>query len=82
MQDVLVAVLRQTELRHADIPASMRASLVSRNGGLLVAMIIAPPLYAALPPACVMALCAAVTIAIGITGMIRFAVRPALADPS
>jgi MFS family permease len=82
MQDVLVAVLRQTELPRADVPASMRASLVARNGGLLVAMLIAPPLYAAFPPACVMAFCAAVTVTIGITGMIRFAARPALADPS
>ncbi|HTU52448.1 MAG TPA: MFS transporter [Acetobacteraceae bacterium] len=80
MQDVLVAVLRQTELRHADIPASMRASLVARNGGLLVAMIIAPPLYAAFSVACVMGVCAAITIVIGITGMIRFASPPILAD--
>ncbi len=82
MKDVPIAVLRQTELPHADIPAAMRAYLVAANGGLLVAMVIAPPLYAAFPVACIIAVCAAITLAVGIAGMIRFAAPRVLADPS
>ena len=82
MKDVPIAVLRQTELPHADIPAAMRAYLVAANGGLLVAMVIAPSLYAAFPVAGIIACCGAITLAIGIAGMIRFAAPRVLADRS
>ncbi len=82
MHDIPVAVLRQTELPRADIPAAMRAFLVATYGGLLVTMLLAPPVYAAVPAACVIAFGAMVTIGIGIGGMVRFAGPPVLADRS
>ncbi|HUA76451.1 MAG TPA: MFS transporter [Acetobacteraceae bacterium] len=82
MKDIPTAVLRQTELPRADVPAAMRAYMVAANGGLLVAMLIAPLLYAIFPVWSVMAVCAVITFGIGVAGMVRFAVQPALADSS
>ncbi len=75
MHDIPVAVLRQTELPHADVPAAMRASLVTNNGGMLLAMLAAPGLYARLPVPAVMAGCAAIILAIAAFGLTRFARR-------
>jgi MFS transporter, DHA3 family, macrolide efflux protein len=73
MHDIPVAVLRQTELPRADVPAAMRASLVAGNGGTLLAMLAAPPLYASLPAPAVMAGCAAIILGIAFIGLARFA---------
>jgi hypothetical protein len=80
MHDIPIAVLRQTELARGDVPAAMRASLVSGNGGMLLAMLAAPPLYAALPVPLVMAGCAAVILVIGLVGLARFAGAGVTAD--
>ncbi|HUC19638.1 MAG TPA: MFS transporter [Acetobacteraceae bacterium] len=82
LHDIPVAVLRQTDLPRADVPAAMRAYLVANSGGLLAAMLIVPPLYAALPVPGVIAFCAMIIAAIGVAGMARFSARPILADPS
>ncbi len=73
MHDIPIAVLRQTELPRADVPAAMRASLVVGNGGTLLAMLAAPPAYAALPVPAVMAGCAALILGIALLGLARFA---------
>ncbi|WP_158930019.1 MFS transporter [Acidisphaera sp. S103] len=81
MHDIPVAVLRQTELPRADIPAATRAYLIATNGGVLVTMLLAPSLYAVLPVACVIAFCGLVTIGIGVAGIVRFAASPVRTDP-
>jgi hypothetical protein len=72
MQDIPVAVLRQTELPRAELPAAMRAFLVVNNAGTLLAMLIAPALFATWPGAVVIALCGGVIVAIGLAGLSRF----------
>jgi hypothetical protein len=72
MQDIPVAVLRQTELPRAELPAVMRAFLVVNNAGTLLAMLAAPVLFGALPGAVVIGLCGGVIVAIGIAGLSRF----------
>lgn len=79
MHDIPVAVLRQTDLSAADVPAAMRAALVTRNGGVLTAMLIAPMLYASVPVPAVMAGCAAVMLCTGAIGLSRF---PSAAVPA
>jgi DHA3 family macrolide efflux protein-like MFS transporter len=78
MGDIPIAVLRQTALPRADIPAAMRATIVATYSGLLVTMLMVPPLYAVVPDAWVMAACGAIILAIGTAGMIRFAASPSL----
>jgi len=73
MHDIPVAVLRQTELPRHDVPAAIRASLVVKNTGILIAMLLVPVAYAIVPVAVVIAGCAAVITAIGIVGLTRFA---------
>ena len=72
MHDIPTAVLRQTELPRAAVPAAMRASLVVGNGGTLLAMLAAPPLYGALPVPAVMAAAALAILAIAAYGLARF----------
>ena len=57
MQDITVAVLRQTELARADVPAATRAMMAGSQLGLLAALLLAPALLAVLPLAGVMAVC-------------------------
>jgi MFS transporter, DHA3 family, macrolide efflux protein len=71
MQDIPVAVLRQTELPRAEVPAAMRAFLVANNGGVLVAMALAPALFALLPVPAGIALCGGAMIAVGAAGLAR-----------
>ena len=72
MHDIPTAVLRQTELPRGAVPAAMRASLVVGNGGTLLAMLAAPPLYGALPVPAVMAAAALAILAIAAYGLARF----------
>ncbi|HWA81282.1 MAG TPA: hypothetical protein VG848_13365, partial [Acetobacteraceae bacterium] len=81
LHDIPIAVLRQTELPRADVPASMRAHLVATHSGLLAAMLLVPPLYAVLPVPGVIAVCAVIIMAIGIAGMVRFSARSILVNP-
>lgn len=49
MQDITVAVLRQTELARADVPAATRAMMAGSQLGLLAALLLAPALLPVLP---------------------------------
>jgi MFS transporter, DHA3 family, macrolide efflux protein len=69
MQDIATAVLRQTELPPADIPAAMRAFLVLSNAGMLIAMLAAPGLFALIGLPASLALCALVIAATGAIGL-------------
>jgi hypothetical protein len=73
MHDIPTAVLRQTALARADVPAATRASIVSSTSGSLIAMLLAPPLLAALPGTAVMGGCGLLVLACGIGGVVRFA---------
>ncbi len=70
MQDVPVAVLRQTELPRPEIPAAMRAFLVANTGGTLVAMALAPALFSLLPVTLGVGLCGAAMMASGAAGLL------------
>ena len=72
MHDIPVAVLRQTKLSRADVPAAMRASLVVNNTGQLIAMTLVPLAYRVLPVWMVMAGCAGVIMLLGVIGLARF----------
>ena len=72
MQDIPVAVLRQTDLARADVPAATRAMMASSQGGQLVGVLLTPPLMGALPLAGVIALCAGLFIGIGLLGLRRY----------
>ncbi len=71
MQDIPVAVLRQTELPRAEVPAAMRAFLVANYGGALVAMVLAPGLFSLLPVPAGIALCGGGAMAVGAAGLVR-----------
>ncbi|MBV8612968.1 MAG: MFS transporter [Acetobacteraceae bacterium] len=71
MQDIPVAVLRQTELPRAEVPAAMRAFLVASNLGTLLAMALAPALFSLLAVPAGIALCGGATMAVGATGLVR-----------
>ncbi|HVY17348.1 MAG TPA: MFS transporter [Rhodopila sp.] len=51
MNDIPRATLMQTSVPAADVAAGFRAWIVSANAGLLVAMVVAPTLFARLGPA-------------------------------
>ena len=72
MQDIAVAVLRQTALARGDVPAATRAFMASSQGGTLVALVLAPALIAALPLPGVIGLCGAAILVIGLVGLRRF----------
>jgi hypothetical protein len=77
MQDIPTAVLRQTELPRADLPAAMRAFLVMNHAGVLLAMLAAPALFATLPGSAVIGGSGTAVVAIGLAGLWRFALRVA-----
>jgi MFS transporter, DHA3 family, macrolide efflux protein len=80
MQDIPTAVLRQTEIPRVDLPAATRAFLVMANAGMLLAMLIAPALFAAMPSAVVIGGSGAAVAAIGLAGLWQFAGRAAPRD--
>ena len=69
MQDIPVAVLRQTELARADVPAATRAMMVSSQGGQLAGVLVTPLLLGALPMAGVIALCAGLIAGVALMGL-------------
>jgi MFS family permease len=73
MQDIPVAVLRQTRLAPADIPAAMRVSMAASNGGKLLAMLLAPTLLLLVGVVPVIVACGFVLIGIGALGLVRYA---------
>ena len=71
MQDIPVAVLRQTALPRAEVPAATRAMMASSQSGVLAALVLAPVLLGVLPLAGVIGLCGAVILVIGGEGLRR-----------
>jgi len=72
IQDITVAVLRQTELARVDVPAATRAMMAGSQLGLLAALLLAPALLAVLPLAGVMAVCGVAILGCGVVGLRRF----------
>jgi hypothetical protein len=73
MSDIPLAVLRQTELPRADIPAATRAFMAANQGGLLLTLVAAPAFLALLPLPVVIGLCGSAILVIGAVGMRRYA---------
>ncbi len=73
MNDIPVAVLRQTRLDQADIGAAMRAYMAVASAGTLVAMLLVPSLIRAIGMLAVLIACGAVYLVIGLFGLHRFA---------
>jgi hypothetical protein len=71
MQDVAVAVLRQTRLPRADQAAATRAFMACNNIGLLAAFLVAPRLFDALGAAPTVMLCGAALLAVAGVGLLR-----------
>jgi len=72
MQDIPVAVLRQTALARGDVPAATRAFMAASQIGMLIALVLAPALIAALPLPGVIGVCGALILVIGLVGLRRF----------
>jgi len=72
MQDIPVAVLRQTELPRPDIQAATRAFIGAGQLGFLLGLVIAPALLGLLPLPVVVALCGAPIVAFGVLGLRRY----------
>ncbi len=72
MQDIPVAVLRQTAFAAPDVPAVMRAHLGVSQLGLLLGMLVAPALLGFIAPAWVIAGCGATYFLLGLDGLRRF----------
>jgi hypothetical protein len=69
MGDIATATLRQTLLPRADLAAAMRAYLVVLYGGMLLAMLAAPAVFAAAGPSAVIQGAGLFYVAIGIVGI-------------
>jgi MFS family permease len=80
MGDIPVAVLRQTALPVADIPAAMRAYLVTSSAGALAALLLAPTLIQNFGLFAVMSGCGAVIMAAGLLGFLVLGAAPAVAE--
>lgn len=77
MEDIVVAVLRQTHLPLADQAPAMRAWLVANNVGLLLALAAAPTVFGAIGVAPAIALCGLSLMAVGLAGALRCGRVPA-----
>ncbi len=72
MKDLPMAVLRQTRLHPADMPAAMRAYMSASNAGTLLALAITPALLMWLGDRPVVLLCALVYFVVAGLGLVRF----------
>ncbi len=72
MQDIMVAVLRQTELPREHIAAAVRAFMVANSFGLLLTLAAAPGVFNAIGIGPEVVLCGAVYAVIGLAGLWRF----------
>jgi MFS family permease len=73
MQDIPVAVLRQTRLRRSDIAAGMRVHMAAASGGILVAMLLVPQAITLFGVTPVVVACGAAYLAIGTGGLVMLA---------
>jgi MFS transporter, DHA3 family, macrolide efflux protein len=71
MQDIVVAVLRQTELPRADLPAAVRAFMVANNVGMLIALALAPTVFDAIGVAASVIACGLCLLSVAIAGLLR-----------
>lgn len=77
MEDIPVAVLRQTELPPTHIAAAVRLFMLASSLGLLVTLALAPTVFAALGVAPAIMLCGGLYIAAGLGGALLFGARRA-----
>lgn len=71
MEDIAVAVVRQTRVPREDLPAVMRAFMVSGHGGLMIAFLAAPRVFDALGAAATTLLCGVAILAVAGIGFAR-----------
>ena len=62
LQDIPVGVLRQTALPRSDVPAAMRAYMSASQGGILLALSVAPFLLSVVPVGAFVAGCGVLTL--------------------
>lgn len=72
MQDILTAVLRQTELPRADLPAAVRAFMAVNSAGQLATLALSPMLFQAFGVAPSLFGFGAAIAAMAATGLVRF----------
>lgn len=72
MQDIPVAVLRQTELPPGQIAAAVRCFMLASSLGLLVTLALAPAVFDAFGIAPAVVLCGAIYAGCGVAGLVRF----------
>ncbi len=71
MEDIAVAVLRQTRLRREDQAAAARAFMTCNNLGLLAAFLAGPKLFVALGTPQTVMLCGATMVTVAALGLLR-----------
>jgi MFS family permease len=69
MQDIPVAVLRQTRLRRSDIAAGTRVHMAATSAGILVAMLLVPQVIAMFGVVPVVVACGAAFLGVGVSGL-------------
>jgi MFS transporter, DHA3 family, macrolide efflux protein len=72
MKDISVAVLRQTRVQRADLPAAMRAYMAVNSAGTLLAMLLVPTALILAGTVSVIIVCGATIIGVGFVGLIRY----------
>jgi len=83
MKDIPLAVLRQTRLRGADVPAAMRAYIAANSAGALAAMIVSPSVIHAIGAPATIVLCGGINVATAVVVLMRLGVwREATARPA
>ncbi len=76
MQDIPLAVVRQTEIASPDIAAATRAFMAANQGGSLLAMLVLPAALSVMSAASATALCGGAIVAVGAGGFARGLARP------
>ena len=71
MQDIPIAVLQQTALPRADVPAATRALMAGSQAGVLGALVLAPALLTVVPLPGLIAACGAAIFVQGAVGLRR-----------
>jgi hypothetical protein len=71
MNDIPRSTLMQTVVPARDVAAAFRAWMVATNGGILVAMAVAPTLFAVAGVGAGVALCGTAIVATGVQGVLR-----------
>ena len=71
LQDIPVGVLRQTDLARSDVPAAMRAYMSASQGGMLVALSVAPLLLSVVSAGTLVAGCGVLTVLLAVRTFTR-----------